>query len=293
MSWVIAAPEYVAAAAGDLAGIASSISAANTAAAFPTSAVLPSGADEVSAAISALFSAHAEAYQALSAQAAMFHDQFVQLMTAGAGQYAAAEAANAVPMQPAQALSTDSGQAAMLGGVTNPAAGATPNSGSPLVSGATGAAAAAGGPAAPLRPGGTGIAAAAAAGGPAGRAAALSGTGGGDASGAGAGSASPAGLLFGPGALGAANATGGANGAQDGGHAAIGLPVAHEGWIYGDGYGGTGASLADHAVAAHGGLAPLDATTPSGFTAPAGHVTDGTNGVGGQMSGQPAGNAST
>ena len=38
MSWVIAAPEYVAAAAGDLAGIASSISAANSAAAFPTSA---------------------------------------------------------------------------------------------------------------------------------------------------------------------------------------------------------------------------------------------------------------
>ena len=47
MSWVIAAPEYVAAAASDLANIGSSLSAANAAAMTPTSGVLAAGADEV------------------------------------------------------------------------------------------------------------------------------------------------------------------------------------------------------------------------------------------------------
>jgi PE family len=68
----------------------------------PTTGVLAAGADEVSATIATLFGAHAKAYQALSAQAAVFHNPFVQLMSAGAGQYAAAEAANASPLQTLQ-----------------------------------------------------------------------------------------------------------------------------------------------------------------------------------------------
>jgi len=92
--WVIAAPEYVAVAASDLANIGSSIGSANAAALAPTSGVLAAGADEVSAMIAALFSSHAQAYQALSAQAASFHAQFVQLMNGGATQYALTEAAN-------------------------------------------------------------------------------------------------------------------------------------------------------------------------------------------------------
>ena len=99
MSYVNAAPEYVAAAATDLANIGSTISSANTAAIGPTSGVLAAGADEVSATVAALFDAHAQAYQALSAQAAYFHDQFVQLLNGGATQYALAEAANASPLQ--------------------------------------------------------------------------------------------------------------------------------------------------------------------------------------------------
>jgi hypothetical protein len=99
MSFVIAAPEFVTAAASDVANIGSTISAANAAAAGPTTAVIPAAADEVSAAITSLFNAHAQGFQAFSAQAAAFHDQFVQLMNAGAGQYAAAEAANASPLQ--------------------------------------------------------------------------------------------------------------------------------------------------------------------------------------------------
>lgn len=108
MAWVFAAPEYVAAAASDLASIASMLGTANSAAAFPTSAVLAAGGDDVSAAIAAMFNAHAQAYQALSAQAAQFHQQFVQLMSGGAAEYASAEAANATPMQPGAVFSTDS-----------------------------------------------------------------------------------------------------------------------------------------------------------------------------------------
>ncbi|ORV81799.1 hypothetical protein AWC11_24935 [Mycobacterium interjectum] len=99
MSFVFATPEYLAGAASDLSNIASAISSANAAALTPTSGVLAAGADEVSATIAALFGAHAEVYQALSAQAAMFHQQFVELMSGGAAQYALAEATNASPLQ--------------------------------------------------------------------------------------------------------------------------------------------------------------------------------------------------
>ncbi|BBX73930.1 hypothetical protein MSHI_18360 [Mycobacterium shinjukuense] len=94
MSYVIAAPDLVAAAASELAGIGATLSTANAAAAFPTTGILAAGADEVSAAIAALFGAHGQAYQALSAQAAQFHTQFVQSLQAGAGAYASAETTN-------------------------------------------------------------------------------------------------------------------------------------------------------------------------------------------------------
>lgn len=63
MSFVIANPEMLAAAATDLAGIRSAISAATAAAAAPTIQVAAAGADEVSLAISALFGQHAQAYR--------------------------------------------------------------------------------------------------------------------------------------------------------------------------------------------------------------------------------------
>jgi hypothetical protein len=66
MSYVIAATEMMTAAATDLATIGSNLSAAHTAAAAPTVAVLPAAADEVSASIAHLFSAHAQNYQALA-----------------------------------------------------------------------------------------------------------------------------------------------------------------------------------------------------------------------------------
>ncbi len=53
----------------------------------------------MSAGIAALFSAHAQEYQALSAQAAAFHDQFVHTLTAAARWYTATEIANAAAMR--------------------------------------------------------------------------------------------------------------------------------------------------------------------------------------------------
>jgi triacylglycerol lipase len=94
MSYVIAAPEMMTSAATDLATIGSDLSAAHTAAATQTTGLLAAAEDEVSAAIAALFSAHGQGFQALGAQAAAFHDQFVQALNAGAGSYASAETAN-------------------------------------------------------------------------------------------------------------------------------------------------------------------------------------------------------
>ncbi|ORA16966.1 PE family protein, partial [Mycobacterium angelicum] len=99
MSVVFATPELVGAAATDLANIGSTISAANASAALPTTEILAAGADEISAGIAALFGAHALAYQRLSAQAVLFHSQFVQALNAAAGAYAGAEAAAAAGLQ--------------------------------------------------------------------------------------------------------------------------------------------------------------------------------------------------
>ena len=54
-------------AAADVAGIGSSLSAANTVALAPTTGILYAAQDEVSSAIAAMFSAHGQEFQALSA----------------------------------------------------------------------------------------------------------------------------------------------------------------------------------------------------------------------------------
>src|SRR5258708_12244346 len=99
MSFVIVGPEALAAAASDLTNLGSTLGAANAAAAAQTTGLLAAAEDEVSAAIAALFGAHGQAYQALSAQATAFHNEFVQALSTGAGSYAAAETAAASPLQ--------------------------------------------------------------------------------------------------------------------------------------------------------------------------------------------------
>ena len=95
MSFVTTQPEALAAAAGSLQGIGSSLSAQNAAAAVPTTGVVPAAADEVSALTAAQFAAHAQLYHAVSAQAAAVHETFVSTLGISSGAYAATEAANA------------------------------------------------------------------------------------------------------------------------------------------------------------------------------------------------------
>src|ERR1700757_5511266 len=94
MANLAVAPEFLASAATDLSNIGSTLSAAKSAAAAPTTGVLAAAEDEVSAAIAAMFSAHGRDFQALGAQAAAFHDRFVQTLTAGGGSYVGSQARN-------------------------------------------------------------------------------------------------------------------------------------------------------------------------------------------------------
>jgi hypothetical protein len=99
MSYVIADPQMMTSAATDLATIGSDLTAAHLAAATPTVSLIPAAADEVSAAVTHLFSQHAANYQAVAAQAAAFQQQFVQHLHAGAFSYASTEAASASFLQ--------------------------------------------------------------------------------------------------------------------------------------------------------------------------------------------------
>jgi hypothetical protein len=84
MSFVTTQPEMLSTAAGDLASIGSAFTAQNAAAAAPTTGV------------AAQFAMHGQMYQAVSAQAAAIHDQFVAMLGSSAASYAATEATNAL-----------------------------------------------------------------------------------------------------------------------------------------------------------------------------------------------------
>jgi PE family len=96
MSFVSVVPEILSAAADNLQSVGSRIQAQNAAALGPTTGLVPAASDQVSALTAMQFAAHANAYQAVSEQAATIHQMFVTMLVAGAGSYAATEAANAV-----------------------------------------------------------------------------------------------------------------------------------------------------------------------------------------------------
>jgi PE family len=96
MSFITTQPEMLAAAAGNLQTIGSAVAANNSAAAGPTTGVIPAAADEVSALTATQFAAHAAMYQAISAEAAAIHQRFVATLSTSAASYAATEAANAI-----------------------------------------------------------------------------------------------------------------------------------------------------------------------------------------------------
>jgi hypothetical protein len=99
MSYVIAVPEMMTAAAADVATIGSALDAAHSAAAPATLGVASAAADEVSVGIAQLFSQHAQAYQARAGHAAAFQAQFVQNLKAGAVSYTNIEDAIASLLQ--------------------------------------------------------------------------------------------------------------------------------------------------------------------------------------------------
>ncbi|ORB84231.1 hypothetical protein B1987_10980 [Mycobacterium kansasii] len=95
MSYVVATPELLVTAAGDLAEIGSAVSAANAQAASSTTSLLAAAADEVSTRIAALFGAYGLECQGVVAAAAQWHARFVLSLAADANAYLNAEFANA------------------------------------------------------------------------------------------------------------------------------------------------------------------------------------------------------
>ena len=71
--------------------IGSAVTSGHLAAVIPTTELAAAGADEVSAEIASLFSAHAQTYQAAAAQAATYYQHFVGNLHAAAVSYAATE----------------------------------------------------------------------------------------------------------------------------------------------------------------------------------------------------------
>ena len=132
MSFVVASLGGVADAAGSLAGIGSALGEATAAAAAPTTGLEAAAADEVSIAVSQMFGAYGKQFQALSAQAAAFHDNFVSLLNGGAAAYLNTEIANATG---ARAAASDLGS--ILGPILGPIFGGVsiplvPSGGGPI-----------------------------------------------------------------------------------------------------------------------------------------------------------------
>jgi len=94
VSFVYANPEFMTAAAAEVAAIRSALDAAAAAALAPTTHVQAAAADEISAAITVAFGQHGASFQAISAQARAFQSQFTQALAAGANSYALAETTN-------------------------------------------------------------------------------------------------------------------------------------------------------------------------------------------------------
>jgi hypothetical protein len=99
VSLLAVTPELLTSAAADLESIGSTLSAAHLAAAVPTTGLAAAAADEVSAAVSALFAGYGQEYQALSTQARAFGQQFVQALSSAAGSYAVTDASSASILQ--------------------------------------------------------------------------------------------------------------------------------------------------------------------------------------------------
>ncbi|MCV7004755.1 PE family protein [Mycobacterium gordonae] len=75
MPFVSVSPDVVTTAASSLSELGSSISAANVAAALPTTVVAAAGTDEISVAVAALFGGYAREYQVIGARVAGWQER--------------------------------------------------------------------------------------------------------------------------------------------------------------------------------------------------------------------------
>lgn len=95
MSFMVATPELLTTAAGDLQGIAAALENAATTAANPTTGIAAAAADEVSTAIARLFGAYGQEFQDMSARGAAFQAEFIQHLNVSAATYLSTDAASA------------------------------------------------------------------------------------------------------------------------------------------------------------------------------------------------------
>jgi hypothetical protein len=98
MSFVNVDSEMLTAAAGNMAGIGSAVAAGNSAAAAPTTGVIPAAADQVSVLAATQFAGYGHLYQVVSSQAHTVFNLMVNTLKDNASSYAATEAANAAAL---------------------------------------------------------------------------------------------------------------------------------------------------------------------------------------------------
>ena len=92
--FVTTEPEAMLASAGALTGIGGEMEGAHAAAAAPTTTVMPSGLEEVSALLALVFNTHGAMHQAMAAEGMAVHMAHVATLMTSAGSYAAVEAIN-------------------------------------------------------------------------------------------------------------------------------------------------------------------------------------------------------
>lgn len=94
MSIMLAQTDELAGAAEELLSINAMLRAGNSAAAAPTTGVVPAASDLVSLLAAAQFATHADLFQQISAQAAAVQEQLATTLGISANSYAVTEAAN-------------------------------------------------------------------------------------------------------------------------------------------------------------------------------------------------------
>ncbi len=122
MSYVSTQPDVMVTAAARVAAIGTTISEATATAAGHTTGVVAAAADEVSAAITRVFNAYADQWQATLGRAASLHSGFAQALAAAGGAYAGAESASVAALGAAGSPLTAAGGGAMWAAVTRAAA---------------------------------------------------------------------------------------------------------------------------------------------------------------------------